>query len=86
MIDLFGWLGAILFIVCAMPQTWKVLKNKRVDDLSPAFLWLWLGAIISISTHFILAGTFLLHLQINYGITLILVLVLLVAYYKYKKK
>lgn len=37
-----GWIGAILFATCAIPQVIKTWKSKRADDLSWLFLLFWL--------------------------------------------
>ena len=41
MIEVVGWVGAICFSICALPQAYKTWKIKHADDLSALFLWLW---------------------------------------------
>ena len=37
--ELFGWLGTCLFIICYMPQIYKTKKTKSVGDVSIG-MWL----------------------------------------------
>lgn len=41
--DLFGWISAFCFGVCAVPQAWQSVKQKNSYGLSWFFLILWLG-------------------------------------------
>jgi uncharacterized protein with PQ loop repeat len=38
-----GWVGAIMFAICAIPQAWTCFKNKNGDGLSWPFILLWIG-------------------------------------------
>ena len=38
-----GWLGSILFSLCALPQTIKTFKDGHAKSLSTGFLFLWTG-------------------------------------------
>lgn len=43
-----GWIGAVLFSLCSVPQAWKIHRTKKTNDLSWCFLWMWLlGEIFS---------------------------------------
>jgi len=42
MLDLIGWLGAVCFAVCAIPQAITSYRLGHARDLSCAFLGLWL--------------------------------------------
>ncbi len=42
MIEFIGWLGAVAFAICGVPQAIKSVRTMRADDLSWAFLLLWL--------------------------------------------
>lgn len=46
MIDLIGYIGALLFAICALPQAIKCYKEKHATGLSWLFLLLWLGGEI----------------------------------------
>jgi uncharacterized protein with PQ loop repeat len=41
MIDIIGWIGAIAFSVCAVPQAIEAFKNKKCY-INKTFLRLWL--------------------------------------------
>ena len=48
LIELIGWLGAILFATCSIPQVLQVYRTRRCDDLSMSFLQMWLwGELLS---------------------------------------
>lgn len=40
-IDTLGWLGAVAFAVCAIPQAYKSWKGGHSDGISWGFLGLW---------------------------------------------
>lgn len=37
-----GWVGSVLFALCALPQAVKTWKTKKADDLSLLFLIFWM--------------------------------------------
>jgi len=80
-----GWLGAILFAICAFPQVVKTYKTKRADDLSWLFLLFWgLGEIFTFI--YIVIDDYIEHIQhwplyLNYFFN-----ILMVAYLVYAKK
>jgi uncharacterized protein with PQ loop repeat len=39
--EFIGWIGAICFSVCGVPQALMAYKNKHANGLSDSFLWLW---------------------------------------------
>lgn len=43
MIDLetIGWLGAVCFAMCGVPQAWESYKNGHSDGMTWGFLGLW---------------------------------------------
>lgn len=44
-IELLGWLGALLLMICALPQTLKCIKTKSAAGVDLGFLIMWwLGA------------------------------------------
>lgn len=48
MFEVIGWLGSILFSMCAVPQAWQCWKQKHADGLSWTFLLMWLtGEILT---------------------------------------
>ena len=41
-----GWLGGMMFAVCAAPQVWKTYRERSAKGLSWGFLGLWCGGEI----------------------------------------
>ena len=42
-----GWVGAIFFAFCAVPQVIRTLKDGHAQNLSSLFLWMWFcGALL----------------------------------------
>ncbi len=86
--DIFGWAGAFLFTVCAVPQVIKTWRTKKAEDLSMLFLLFWLGGEI-LTMFYIIVDDVLLKithfpLYLNYIFNTILVLYLIYVkkYYK----
>lgn len=81
--EIFGWLGAILFAICAVPQVLKTWQTKKAGDLSILFLLFWLvGEIFSLIYIIVddsIIGIVHIPLYINYGFNTILVLYLIYA-------
>lgn len=38
-----GWIGAILFAICGLPQAWQSIKDGHSRGLNWFFLLAWLG-------------------------------------------
>ncbi len=78
-----GWLGAVLFATCAVPQVIKTYKSKKADDLAWLFLIFWLAGEILTLTYIIIDDITLniTHwpLYLNYFFNTILVLYLIYA-------
>lgn len=73
MIDIIGWIGAIAFSVCAVPQAYEAIRNK-VCYINKSFLSLWLVGEIFTLIYSISVGV--LPLIVNYvvnGICLIII-------------
>lgn len=44
-----GWVGSILFSICAVPQAYTCYKQKHANGLSGVFIWMWFwGEILTI--------------------------------------
>lgn len=80
MIDIFGWVGAVLLAGCGIPQAilcWKQGHAKGIDSI---FLWMWfIGEILTFS--YIIASSGGWPLILNY--TANTFMVLLILRYKY---
>ena len=48
LLNLIGWLGSLLFALCAVPQCIKAWNSNSMDDFSWIFLFMWFfGEIFS---------------------------------------
>jgi len=85
-----GWIGNILFAVCAIPQVIKTYRSKSVKDLSILFLWLWfvgeLLTFIYIINGDMETATFHFPLYFNYIVNIFMACFLIYAKYVYPKK
>lgn len=85
-----GWIGNIMFAICAIPQVIKTFRSKSVKDLSVLFLWLWLfGELLTFV--YILVGDIekgISHfpLYLNYVANIFMACYLLWAKFVYPKK
>jgi uncharacterized protein with PQ loop repeat len=78
-IELIGWIGAIAFATCAIPQAWQSYKTKSSDGVSWLFLILWLlGEVLTII--YVCLTTMDLILLFNYLFNLTALLIIM--YYK----
>lgn len=75
-----GWLGSILFALCAVPQAWKSFKEKSAEGLSWTFLLMWLFGEVLCLTYAV--GNRLWPLVFNYVFNLMALIVIL----RYKLK
>jgi uncharacterized protein with PQ loop repeat len=88
--EIVGWIGSLLFAICALPQVVHTFKTKKTDDLSEIFLWLWFwGEIFTLS--YILVDdiankNYHVPLYFNYLFNLILLFYLIFAKYTYNSK
>lgn len=77
MIEIIGWLGAVLLATCAVPQTWRCCVDGHADGLSWAFIAMWLGGELLTLTY-VAAATPSIILIVNYAVN-IACLVVIVA-------
>lgn len=76
--ELIGWIGSIMFSICALPQVVYTYKAKCAKSLDWLFLWLWFwGEIFTIVYVYGTTGLTQLPLLANYGFNTILVVSLL---------
>lgn len=76
--EIFGWLGAFFFAICALPQALKSFYEKHSHGLSWGFLILWIGGEISTAIYVWPTGD--IPLLINYLGNLLLIAV--IVWYK----
>jgi uncharacterized protein with PQ loop repeat len=84
-IEIFGWIGAILLPACAIPQIWKIYKTKSVEDISLLYLWLWFIGEVSI-LFYALFSIKNWPLLFNYIISFFIISILIIQYNIYKNK
>jgi len=47
MISLLGWLGALAFSLCTIPQTYQCYKQKHAIGVNPLFVFSWMSGGIA---------------------------------------
>jgi len=82
-VDYIGYSGGIILSICLIPQVYKIIKTKHVENIS--YLWQILY-IIGISLHLYYGVYYnLLPIYIPSIIELVLILILLALKIKYSK-
>lgn len=80
-IELIGWMGAVLFSLCAFPQAYACYKTKHAKGLSWAFLGMWaVGELLTLIYAVVALSSW--PLLFNYCFNLLCLFVIL--YYKVK--
>jgi len=70
-----GWIGAISFSICGIPQAWMCFKNKHADGMSMYYLLLWLIGEICTIVYVVPTGN--MPLISNYIFNLVVLLIIL---------
>ena len=88
-LTIIGFLGAICFAFCALPQVIKAIKTKSTDDISLLYIILSIfgnifSAIYIFGTNY-LSGCWQYPQYFNYGIALTLIIILMIIKSKYDK-
>ena len=85
--EIIGWIGALFFCLCGIPQTIKTWRTHSVKDLSWLFLIGWcLGEIFTLIYVFlqnVFVGYFQLPLLLNYILNFIITTYLVWAKWQY---
>lgn len=82
MLELIGWIGAILFAICSIPQAYQCWKTKSAQGLSLSFLLMWfIGEVLTI---IYVLPKWDLPLLFNYAVNILSLLV--IFYYKVKDR
>jgi uncharacterized protein with PQ loop repeat len=88
--EVVGWIGSLLFAVCALPQVIHTFKTRKTDDVNELFLWLWfLGEIFTFSyvvVDDIASKNYHIPLYFNYAFNLLMLFYLIYAKYSYNSK
>ncbi len=76
MIEVIGWVGSILFALCAVPQAWQSWKNKHSDGLTWPFLLMWFfGEILTII--YVSQKNDVIPLLTNYYLNIVLLVIII---------
>lgn len=85
-----GWIGAILFSCCGIPQAVKTYQTRSCSDISWGFLGMWLGGEIFTCIYVVwenvLRNFFQIPLLFNYVLNIIIIVYLIFAKVYYKEK
>lgn len=81
MTDAIGWLGAVCFAVCAIPQAVQSYKDGHSNGLSHSFLWLWWGGEVFMTVYAVMKNAELWPVIVNNSFNMLALLVIM--RYKY---
>ena len=85
MIEIIGYLGALLLTISAVPQLVKTLKSKKADDLSISMLLFWsIGCFLMFVYVLLTSGS--LPLLLNYLFNTLVSAGIVGLYFKYRDK
>lgn len=71
-----GWVGALLFSICGLPQAWKCFREGHANGLSWGFLLMWIGGEVLCAIH-IWDDAWTLPVFLNYMANIAMILVML---------
>jgi len=81
LIEIIGWIGAVLLATCGLPQLYHTLKTKNFDGLSITFLLWWLlGEILTFT--YVLYVAFKWPLVFNYSLNILIPIIILILFVK----
>jgi uncharacterized protein with PQ loop repeat len=83
MVELLGYLGAILLTLSAVPQLIKTYRTRKVNDLSIAMLLSWSFGCFSMFLY-ILVTQIQWPLLVNYFLNTTISVWIIILYYKYR--
>jgi len=87
MIEWIGWLGGILFAICALPQAIHIYRTKDTSSLSWIFLGTWFWGEVLCLTYVIVTnynvGTWQIPLIFNYVFNLLTLIFIIGMKVKY---
>lgn len=76
-IEAVGYIGAILFAFCALPQAIKCYREKNAHGVSWLLLWMWLGGEICVMIYTAATLGFINPLMLNYAANILWILIIL---------
>ena len=72
-----GWVGAVFFAFCAVPQVIRTLNDGHARNLSSLFLWMWFWGAVLCACGTLLDVGLVPWLLVNYVLSLLCVSLLL---------
>lgn len=84
-IEWLGHFGAFLLVVCGVPQLFKTVVSKDVAGVSPTMLVCWAAGCASMGLY-VLFTTAQIPLLINYAFNTVVVSLIAIFYFLYRKK
>ena len=82
MLELIGWIGSMLFALCALPQAILVWKQKHARGLSWGFLHLWFWGEVLCFIYVYMQPVVQVPLLANYALNFVFLLT--IFYFKLK--
>lgn len=56
MLEIIGWLGSGLLLICSVPQAIRTVREGHCEGLSASMLWMWLGGMALMLVYLIPLG------------------------------
>ena len=84
MMTILGWVGSMLLAICAIPQAYKSLTERKTSGISSSFLWMWfIGEWFALI--YVFNENYSLPLIMNYVANIAFIAVIMWFYYFPKK-
>ena len=80
--EIIGWIGSILFAICAVPQAIQSYKQKHSNGISKLFLALWFFGEVFTTVYILPKQDY--PLLFNYSVNFACILV--IGWYRFKPK
>lgn len=74
--EVLGWLGAMCFAACGVPQAWKCYKDGHAEGLSLWFMLLWLGGEVFYVAAILIDFGFIAWMMFNYAANFVCIMVM----------
>ena len=84
--EIIGWFYTICFAICYIPQIYKSLKTKKVDDVSVTLFMLSLTGYIAAIVYTLGEIGFNIILITNYIFGSLCSLIMIITFFYYRKK
>lgn len=77
MLELLGWIAAVLFALCGAPQAWDCFIKGNAKGVSPAFIWMWFWGEVLMLGYTLGKVGFIGPFMLNYMVNLFFITVIL---------